>query len=379
MMKTASLYLHFPFCLSKCAYCDFNSQVADPEVRATYLAALLQDLPRSARLAGQRLITSVYFGGGTPTLYPAEDLCRVLGSVRQHFALAADTEVTIEANPATVGAEGLALLRESGCNRLSLGVQSFSADELQLLGRAHTAAEARQAVAQARAAGFENLSLDLINALPGQTAGQWLASLQQALQLQPEHLSCYGLSLEPGTPLAARVSAGELTRPPEDDAVALYELTHELATEAGYEHYEIANYARPGRRCRHSENYWRNGEYVGVGAGAWSYLSGRRFRQEPDPLRWAERVALGLPPAVVEEEKLPRKERAAETLMLALRTADGVDLAAYCRQFRLDPERFTLRRQALIEAGLARDLDGHLALDPVRGFLLQSEIAQMFL
>jgi oxygen-independent coproporphyrinogen III oxidase len=392
-MRTISLYVHFPFCRSKCAYCDFNSVVAPGDLRRRYLQALLDDIGRtgasltfepeavSSRRAPSDdglLVTTIYFGGGTPTLYSAAELCNVLNRVRRSFPVVSRPEVTIEANPGTVTAESLALLREMGCNRLSLGVQSLLDEELRLLGRCHTAAEARRAVAEARAAGFDNLSLDLINALPGQTVGAWQATLRDVLDLRPQHLSCYGLSLEKDTPLAEDVSSGRLPQPTEDAAVEMYRLTHRLLTGAGYLHYEIANYALPGYQSRHNVNYWRNGEYLGLGAGAWSYLAGRRMKHEPDPGRWADMVARQSP-TLVEVEELDERQRVGEAIMLALRTAEGLDLADLQQRYHVDPERFAIRIKALVESGLALDAPGRLVLHPVRGFLLQSEIAQMFM
>jgi oxygen-independent coproporphyrinogen-3 oxidase len=278
-----------------------------------------------------------------------------------------------------VTAPGLLLLRESGFTRLSLGVQSLNDGELRLLGREHTAQEAREAIAAARAAGFDNLSLDLINCLPGQTPEAWQQTLDEAVFWMPEHLSCYGLSLEEGTPLQRRVALGKLAPPDEGLAPEIFERTHRTLTAAGYEHYEIANFARPGRRCRHNENYWRNGEYVGIGAGATGYLNGFRIKSDPDPARWAERVLAGLPPALVQREALDDRGRALEVLMLALRTRDGLDLAAFCRDFGLDQRRYELRLQALVEAGLAEPERDRLVLTPVQGFLVHSEIVQMFM
>lgn len=392
-MRTISLYVHFPFCRSKCAYCDFNSVVADEGLRQRYLQALQDDITRTGNTLTFRigedeppvrpaepelLVTTIYFGGGTPTLFAAEELCATLSRIRRAFPVITRPEVTVEANPGTVTAEGLALLREMGFNRLSLGVQSLLDDELRLLGRCHTAAEARRAVAEARAAGFENLSLDLISALPGQSVGAWQATLHDALHLQPEHISCYGLSLEKDTPLARAVEGGQMAPPDEDTLVEMYELTHRLLTGAGYEHYEIANYALPGYQCRHNVNYWRNGEYLGLGAGAWSYLAGRRMKHEADPTRWVEKSERGLP-TLTEIEELDERQRAGEAIMLALRTAEGLDLTELQSRYHLDPDRYSIRLKALVESGLALDVAGRLVLHPVHGFLLQSEIAQMFM
>jgi len=378
-MTPTSLYLHIPFCASKCAYCDFNSIVGGADLQALYLDALTEEIARTGSFYNERIFNTVYFGGGTPTLLGPQALCQLLTEICRRYNVSPDAEITCEANPGTVDAESLSVMREHGFNRLSLGVQSLDDDELRLLGRRHDAAQARRALAEARAAGFTNLSLDLINALPGQTPEQWEDTLQEAIAFRPQHLSCYGLSIEDNTPLAALVEAGKLQQPDEDLGPVIYELTHDLCTAAGYEHYEISNFALAGYRCLHNENYWRNGEYVGLGAGAVSYLNGHRMKHEPDPRRWAEAALVGMAPTLVERESLDDQQRAAETLMLALRTAEGLDLKRFSRQFDLDLSRFSVRLKALKESGLALDLPGKLALDPVKGFLLQSEIAQMFM
>lgn len=378
-MTPTSLYIHLPFCLSKCAYCDFNSIVADERQREDYYVALLREIRRCGGHYNERLFHTVYLGGGTPTVYDPGRLGQLLDTVRRSLHVAPDAEISIEANPGTVTAQGLQFLREMGFNRLSLGVQSLDDAELRLLGRRHSAEQAREAVAAARAAGFDNLSLDLINCLPGQSPQAWQKTLDEVVFWNPEHVSCYGLSLEEGTPLQRQVSQDHLEPVREAVATEVYERTHRTLTAAGYEHYEISNYARPGRRCRHSENYWRNGEYAGLGAGATSYLNGFRIKSEPDPRRWAERLLAGLPPALVQREALDERRRALEVLMLALRTSDGLDLRTFCHDFGLDPSRYELRVQALIEAGLVEPERERLVLTPVQGFLLHSEIVQVFM
>lgn len=428
-MTPTSLYIHLPFCASKCAYCDFNSVVAGERVRAGYLQALRREIQRTGSSCNERLFTTIYFGGGTPTLYESERLCQLLADLRGAYRIVPEAEVTIEANPGTVTPEGLAILREMGFNRLSLGVQSLDTSELSLLGRRHTAQQAREAVAAARAAGFDNLSVDLINCLPGQTVESWRRTLDGAIFWLPEHLSCYGLAIEEGTPLARRMARGRLQACDEMAAAQIYEETHWTLTEAGYEHYEISNYARVGERsvpgeaaqllrrgltpdrgsgrvgtdpisndhgngppmhrggngasprcrCRHNENYWRHGEYVGLGAGATSYLNGHRLKSEPDPVKWTERVLAGLPPGLAHKEALNDRQQALEVLMLALRTSDGLDLPAFCREFGLEQERYELRLRALMEARLAEPERDRLVLTPIDGFLLHSEIVQMFM
>lgn len=378
-MTPTSLYIHIPFCASKCAYCDFGSIVAPEEARERYVQALLKEIARTGAYYNERVFMSVYFGGGTPTLLPPESLCQLLSQIQRSYHLSSRAEISCEANPGTVTAEGLGMMREVGFNRLSLGVQSFNDRELRLLGRIHDSAQARRAISQARAAGFTNLSLDLINSLPGQTIGQWEETLLEAISLRPQHLSCYGLSIEDDTPLATLAETGQIEPLADDTAIGIYELTHQLATAYGYEHYEISNFAQPGYHCRHNENYWRNGEYVGLGAGACSYLNGYRLKYDADPIRWADRVLAGVQALLVEKGALDDEQRAGETLMLALRTAEGLDLEAFGARFDLDPSRFEMRLKALIESGLALPVEGRLVLDPLKGFLLQSEIAQMFM
>lgn len=378
-MTPTSLYIHLPFCVSKCAYCDFNSIVVEERVREDYYAGLLREIRRSGRHYHERLFHTVYFGGGTPTIYNPGHLCQLLSAIRGSFRIAPEAEITVEANPGTVTAEGLLFLHEMGFSRLSLGVQSLDDAELRLLGRIHSATEAREAIAAARAAGFDNLSVDLINCLPGQTPERWQKTLSEVIFWLPEHVSCYGLSIEEGTPLARRLAQGQIVPSEEGAAAEIYELTHRMLTAAGYEHYEISNYARQGRRSRHNENYWRDGEYVGIGAGATSHLNGFRLKTEPDPRAWMERVLAGLAPALVRREALDDRQHALEVLMLSLRTSEGLDLPAFCKQFRLDPRRYELRVRALVEAGLAEPERERLVLTPTQGFLLHSEIVQMFM
>lgn len=385
-MTPTSLYVHIPFCVSKCAYCDFNSVVAPEELRERYHQALLREFARTGAFYHQRRIETIYFGGGTPTITPTPKLCELLRHIRRHYDVAADAEISIEANPGTVTTDSLGTLREMGFNRLSLGVQSLDDHELRQLGRCHSAAQAREAICAARAAGFDNLSVDLINCLPGQTLEQWLQTLLGVLEYHPEHLSCYGLSIEPGTPLGKQAERGILPPSEEGVAVEIFETTHALLAEEGYEHYEISNYARlekgphpVSRRCRHNMSYWRDGEWVAIGAGATSHLNGYRLKTEPDPEKWLGRVLAGLPPALVQKEALSDQQQALEVLMLALRTADGLDLIQFCRRFGLEIERYEVRLKALAEAGLVAWDGRRVALTPEKGFLLHSEIVGMFM
>ena len=337
-----SLYLHFPFCFRKCSYCDFNSHVPGAGERELYLRALRREIEGRAGVAEGLTVETVYFGGGTPTLYGVEELGGVLESLCESFTFAGEgghagppvqgIEVTCEANPGTVDEVYLRGLREAGVNRVSLGVQSFREEELRLLGRIHSADEARAAVAAAREAGFANLSLDLIAGLPGQTVGDWEYSLHEAVALGPEHLSCYGLSLPPGTPLAAAVERCELEPLDEETSAAMWECTDEVLTSAGYEHYEVSNFAKPGYQCRHNLTYWRNRAYLGFGVSAAGYWEGCRSVNVAEVAEYARRLEAG-EPVVAEQECLALEGRLGETIMLGLRVAEGVEVARLREEF----------------------------------------------
>lgn len=372
------LYLHFPFCLSKCAYCDFNSQVAAPGEKESYLQALHREIVQRAEEASGRTVASVYLGGGTPTVYPVEALASTVDLLREHYFLSPEAEVTCEANPGTVDEGYLAELRAGGVNRLSLGVQSFHDQELRLLGRIHSAAEARQAVQAAREAGFANLSLDLISGLPGQTVAAWEDNLAQALALETEHLSCYGLSIPVGTPLHEAVVRGDLEQPGEEVGAEMLERTHYTLTSAGYEHYEISNYARPDYEGRHNLNYWHQGEYLGFGVSAWSYQQGWRWRNLAETDEYGQRLNRG-ESVEAESETLPPKQRLGETMMLALRTAAGISPAELREQFpaalvaKLEPVAEQMRT-----AGLLRSNPGRWR-PTLRGMLFNNQLAGAFL
>ncbi len=334
--RPLSVYVHLPFCTRKCTYCDFNSRPASPETRACYLEALHTELDRRAETLGGFFVQTIFFGGGTPTIYKAEQLVSLLDAIAARFEVDPDAEISCEANPETVDALKLQALRDGGFNRLSLGAQSFDNRELKLLGRGHTSEDIVRAARAARGAGFENLSLDLIYALPGQTLAGWTQTLRQALSLRPEHLSAYGLELAEGTPLAAAAEAGEITPVAEEEHLAMRETTGRLCAEAGLLRYEISNYARPGFQCRHNITYWRNDPYVGLGAGAWSYLEGVRSTNRSEPEDYIAAVTAG---GGVREysEQLDPDDALAEALMMGLRMTDGVRLDVL--RERYGPER----------------------------------------
>jgi oxygen-independent coproporphyrinogen-3 oxidase len=323
------VYIHVPFCVAKCRYCDFVSQPLAPGALEPYIAALAREI-RDAPEAGRRADT-VFFGGGTPSLLDGGHLGRVLAAVRAAFVVGPDAEITIEANPGTLTAAKAADFLALGVNRVSLGVQSLDDALLARLGRRHTSREALDAYELLRAAGFVNLGIDLIHGLPGQTPAIWRRDLAQAIGLGPEHLSLYALGIETGTAFAVERDAGRLELPGESEQLEMLALASELTAAAGYERYEISNFARPGRRCRHNSDCWSLGEYRGFGAGAHSFVRAPapvRLANTPDSADYARRVASGGDPRVSREEPTAR-QFAGEALMLGLRTADGVDEAAF--------------------------------------------------
>lgn len=394
-----SLYLHIPFCALKCRYCDFNSYAGIEEMVPRFVAALTQEVRLWGDAAGaDRLVETAYFGGGTPSLLPLVEMERILAAVRAAFRFRREAEISLEANPGTVDAAYLRGLRHLGINRLSLGVQSFQDDELAALGRIHTAKEARQGFSAAREAGFQRISLDLIYGLPGQPLQRWQANLEEAIALQPEHLSLYALTVEEGTGLAYDVAHG-LTPAPDPDAQAeMYEWAAERLARAGYQQYEISNWCLPGQQCRHNLVYWRNGQWLGLGPGAHSHWgrpcgpSGQtyRFANVYSPQTYIRRVAetaeRGVQPQAepssllrsmrqVAWRKLQTRQAAmADTAMLALRLNEGLDLRAFARRFGPGAgQRLQPAFAEMTAAGLLEQVDGRVRLTP-RGRLLANEV-----
>jgi oxygen-independent coproporphyrinogen-3 oxidase len=335
--RRLALYINFPFCIKKCAYCDFVSFAGSVIPPEEYSAGVIREMElRSDLLDGPVAAETLYLGGGTPSLLPPKLVARLITTARERYALALDAEVTLEANPGTVTPETLAGYCEAGVNRLSLGVQSFDDRMLALLGRVHTAAEARNAVGAARVAGFDNIGLDLMHSLPGQSTREWEETLALALELRPDHISAYGLTVEEGTPLCRLWDEGYLSLPDDETGALMYRMTADVLTAVGYEQYEIANFALPGRRSRHNQVYWRREPYLGFGAAAHSLLGkpafGRRWHNSHDPADYLRTLATGKLP---EEDvvMLTRREAMSETFFLGLRTTDGVDTARFRETF----------------------------------------------
>jgi len=350
------VYVHWPFCLSKCPYCDFNSHVRQAAIDETRFArAFAAEIATTAARTGGRTVSTIFFGGGTPSLMQPATVSAVLDAIAQHWSVAADLEVTLEANPSSVEATRFRGYRTAGVNRVSLGVQALDDTALKELGRLHSAREALDAVAIARRT-FDRVSFDLIYARPRQSPESWAAELRCAVAQAGEHLSLYQLTIEADTPFAALHAAGKLAVPSENDARALYDVTQAVCAEAGFPAYEVSNHARPGAECRHNLVYWRAQEYAGIGPGAHGRLDieGRRHATatEKRPESWLMRVE-SLGHGVITDEALTREQMADEFLLMGLRLAEGIDPQRYARISGrpLDPARIALlEEQGAIEA-----------------------------
>ncbi|MCB2187997.1 MAG: radical SAM family heme chaperone HemW [Deltaproteobacteria bacterium] len=338
-MAELGLYIHLPFCPSRCPYCDFTAQVFAPGLARGLLEDLAWHLRREAPRAGGRPLASVYLGGGTPSLWPAAALSGLLDAVRANLDLEPAAEISLEANPGTLSAGKLDRLAAAGFNRLSLGAQTFHAPLLTRLGRRHTPADTRRAAAQARRAGFGNLSLDLIYGLPGQSLEQFRLDLDEALALEPEHLSLYELTLGPDTPWGRQMKRGRPPLPSEAEVLAMEDAAEGALAAAGLERYEVSNFARPGRACRHNQATWRGEDYLGLGPGAHGHLSGVRWAWTGDVAAYRAALAWGEDPPAWREDLTPA-QRALELVMLGLRTTAGVDLAALGRVLGADPREY---------------------------------------
>jgi len=330
-----SLYVHVPFCGSLCNYCDFYSVVLEPVLVAPLVDAALREVAAYARIRALDLDT-FYIGGGTPTVLPLAELERLLTGVRAYASTTAEPEFTVEANPATVTAEVAGVLAACGVNRVSLGAQSFQPDELRTLSRRHQPEDVAATAATLRRHGLARLNLDLIFGIPGQTLERWERNLHTALQLAPDHLSCYGLTCDADTPLGRRLERGELQPVGEDLEADMYELAVDLLPTVGLLQYEISNFARPGCECRHNLRYWHNEPYLGIGPGASGYIDGVRYRNVADIRAYIERVSRGDSPWA-EHERLPPDGRARETAMLELRLTSGIDRTRFAERFGADP------------------------------------------
>ncbi len=400
-----ALYVHIPFCETKCPYCDFNTYAGIEALMPAYVDALAHEITQWGALLDRPTLGSVFFGGGTPSYIATNDLVRLMRTIVEVFRLRDDAEVTLEANPSDLTQERVRAMRAAGFNRISVGVQSLDDQELRLLGRRHTASQAVQAMVAARRAGFDNLSLDLMFGLPYQSEASWKRTLKGALRLGTSHVSLYGLTLEPGTPLEADVRAGRVPEPDPDIAAEMYLHAQEALASAGYQQYEISNWARPGHTSRHNLTYWRNRPYLGVGPGAHSYLfangtpaldgvgpNGARFAGIPSPRGYMDRVAKWQAPQgplggdvlrsagfLTSVELLDDAQAMGETMMMGLRLNAGVANDAFRARFgRSIAEAFPHPVDDCLELGLLEWHDDSLRLTEY-GRLLGNEAFHRFL
>lgn len=375
-MTAAGLYVHIPFCSSRCSYCDFATGLYQSELADRYVAALIEEI-KTSHYNGA-IVDTVYFGGGTPSLLAPAQLDRILATLSAQFEIDPDSEITLEINPGSVTREKLDAFRSLGINRASFGAQTFDDHELAKLGRSHNAADALQTFADLREAGFTNISFDLIAGLPGQTLAGWQRNIKQALDLKPEHLSFYLLEVHSGTPLAEHIRRGLQPVPDDDLAGVMYQWMLDEASHADYEHYEISNLCRPGFNSRHNVKYWTGAPYFGFGCSAHSYDGRtRRWSNQRDVMKYVETIETGMS-AVVEEQKLSETDVRAEALFLGMRLMRGVDMRRYRESFGVDlREAHAADLDRFRKAGLL-EFDGDLIRLTRTGALLSNEVFAAF-
>ena len=374
MANVVGVYLHIPFCRSKCDYCDFYSMPAGDDLMDRYQKALLTQIKSMVPRLKGRTVDTIYIGGGTPSYYGEKRLRELLGYLQRHLSVAKNAEITVECNPDTVDLKSVVRLRKAGVNRISLGMQSADPDQLRCVHRVHDPQQVIWAVEDIRAAKIENLSLDLIYGLPGQSLDSWTDTIRAALALHPDHLSCYGLKVEEGTPLARRVDEeGDMDLPDGDSQADFYLEAVEQIQQAGFRQYEISNFARTGMESRHNLKYWMGREYAGFGPGAHSYLDGVRYAWPRDLAGYLEALEAGEPVAMAEKETVPPREQAREYLLLRMRTMRGIEEWEYRRSFGLNFEPISRRLEFFESHRWAEQSDHRWHFTP-QGFLLSNTL-----
>jgi oxygen-independent coproporphyrinogen-3 oxidase len=368
------LYLHIPFCSSICNYCNFNRGLFDADLKERYVRALEREILQTGK--GERADT-IYFGGGTPSLLQPEEVGQLIAACRQAFSVTLDAEVTLETNPETSSTVRMEQFREAGVNRISFGVQSFREPELRRLGRLHTVDRAREAVGEARRAGFTNVSLDLMMWLPGQTRDDWRESVEGLIAVGPEHASLYLLELYPNAPLKEEMARAGWSLAPDDDAAEMYLWSLGRLDDAGYQHYEISNVARPGAESRHNLKYWTDGEWLGFGCGAHSTRGGVRWKNVSGTGEYVSRISAGQPTAV-ERRELSGSERLEEALFTGLRLTAGVNIEEAGRRYGADVWRRYGEALAPFVADGCLERDGSVLRLSRRGMLVANEIMSVF-
>ncbi|HHW01533.1 MAG TPA: oxygen-independent coproporphyrinogen III oxidase [Thermoanaerobacterales bacterium] len=376
-MKEFSLYIHIPFCVKKCNYCDFNSYAA-PELIPSYVEALQQEISFYNNRYVSRQVKTIYIGGGTPTLLNEKDLKSLIKCIRQNFKIKSGAEFTIEANPGTLNLEKLLLLKDLGVSRLSLGLQAFQEKLLKLMGRIHSAKEFEESFRTARQAGFDNINVDVIFGLPEQTVSDFMETIEYVAGLSPEHISCYSLTVEEGTVFHKWQKQGLLKLPVEDEERAMYHKAAEYLKRRGFVHYEISNFAKPGRMCRHNVACWEYEDYLGLGAGAHSFMDGFRFYNHLSPQEYIICLAQKKLPSA-ETEHINVRDQQAEFCFLGLRLIDGLDKEAFKERFGKDIHQiYGAAIEKLSASGLIEENDRHLKLTS-RGLDLANEVFIEFL
>jgi len=360
-MYSISLYVHIPFCSSKCNYCDFNSYDNITHLAEDYIRALHREMEVWRKELGGRYISSVYIGGGTPTFLKNSLLQIVLDGLNA-FNITPKTEITVEANPNTIDEEKLVTLKEHGVNRLSMGLQTCDEELLRVLGRTHTFDDFKKSFVLARNLGFENINVDLIFGIPGQTLRSWENTLKKLMKYCPEHISAYSLMIEENTPLDLMIKKGKIRHIDDETDRQMYRLGINMLVNAGYEHYEISNFARHGKKCIHNLNYWKNREYIGFGAGAHSYYKNKRFSNTADPQKYIQRIAAGKSP-VSYTENIAKPLEMAETMFLGLRLTQGIQKAEFFKRFNINIKALYGKQiEILKERGLLEEDETHLKL-----------------
>ena len=379
------LYVHVPFCSAICNYCNFNRGLFEAALKTRYVDALVSEIARTpnpeSRIPDPESLPApadtIYFGGGTPSLLEPGEIARIVRACEAAFDIGADREVTLEANPETATEARLAAFRAAGVNRISFGVQSFREEELRRLTRIHSADRARAAILEARAAGFDNVSLDLMMWLPGQSVAQWLESVDEAIAVAPDHVSLYLLEIYPNAPLRDDMARARWSQAPDEDAAAMYLAAMERFDRAGYQQYEISNVAMPGRRSRHNLKYWTDGEWAAFGCGAHATRAGVRSRNVPSTEEYVERIESGRPAATAVHRLTPA-ERLGDALFTGLRLNEGLDLAAVGRRYGVDVwQRFGADLAPFVDAGCLLREGSRLRLTR-EGMLVANEVMAVF-
>ena len=372
------LYLHFPYCISKCPYCDFNSyQLKEDNQISSYISALYQEITAYSQKLKKSNIKTIYLGGGTPTILSGVKIYNRLEFCKDKFTIDKNAEITIEANPGTLDGEKINLLIESGVNRLSLGAQSFNNMFLKKLGRIHNTQEIIDSYYLAREAGFNNISIDIMFALPDQITEDIQDTLKKALSLKPDHFSLYNLTIKPGTEYYKEYKRGKLKLPDEDEEFDMYNWAINYLEENGFEHYEIANFALPHKRSKHNLIYWQNRPYLGIGAGAYSFIRGYRYMNYENPSRYIKEVMSGKLP-VDNGEKLSLRKRMTETIILGLRTKDGISYKKFKKRFKVNiNDIFHKQIKKLVNLGLLQRDDDRIKLTR-KGIFLANTVFREF-